>query len=208
VGNVLVIGAGRVGRTLIDILEERKHKIWLVDENRDICNEIATEKSIIVVHGDATDPSVLDDLNLEKKDYIFAVTGSDESNFLAGVYAKQAGAKKVICRVGTRRHAKLLEKLGIESAVSEFTLASELANRAGSPMIYKLLNPMESGLELVEKEIEKKMAGKTVAEVSKEKNIVMLALYHNSKFRAAKPNEKINEGSRYVMLRSRGLIDL
>jgi len=203
-GKVTIFGAGNVGKTLLEILEQRKHKIWVIDNRREICNELAAEKSSSIIHGDFTDPVVLDELNLKDMDYVFAVSGSEESNFLAGVYAKQAGAKKVICRVDSQKHSKLLEKLGIDSVISELTLASELANRASSPSIHKLLNPVESKLELVEKEAESSNVGKTTKEYEHDQNFSVIAIYNGDKFRLAKAAEKIQAGDKLIILRERG----
>jgi trk system potassium uptake protein TrkA len=203
-GKVAIFGAGDVGKTLLDILEQRKHKICIVDENREICNELASEKTAQVIHGDATDPTLLEELKLNEMDYVFAVSGVEEANFLSGVYAKQAGAKRVICRVKSQKHSRLLEKLGIESVVSELTLASELANRASSPIIHKLLNPAESKLEIIEKDVEKSAISKTVLEYESEQRFHVIALFNEGKFRLAKQNEKLVEKDKLVILRERG----
>jgi len=203
-GKVVILGAGNVGKTLLDILEQRKHKIWIIDERRDVCNELASQKSASVIHGDATDPTLLDELDLKDMDYIFAVSGSEEANFLAGVYSKQAGAQKVICRVDSLKHSNLLEKMGIESVVSEFTLASELANRVSSPIIHKMLNPTESKLELVEKDADKKLFGKSVREYTRDQNYQVIAIYNEGEYRLAKPLERFKEGDKLIVLRERG----
>lgn len=203
-GKVVIIGAGSVGKTLLDILESRKHKIWVVDENREVCNALATERAVSVIFGDATDPALLDELDLKEMDYVFAVTGTDETNFLSGVYAKQAGAKKVICRVRSVKNSRLLDKLGIESVISEFTLAAELANRVSSPAIHKLLSPQESRLEFVEKIADKGMHEKEICEIIKDKNTHAIAIYDGKKFRIAKQNEKVQEGSTIIILREAG----
>ncbi|MFH0927409.1 MAG: NAD-binding protein [Candidatus Micrarchaeota archaeon] len=203
-GKVLIFGAGKVGRTLLEILEGQRHKTCVVEQDRSICEDLASQKSITIINGDTTDPKVLDDLELGSMDYVFAVTGSEEANFLSSVYAKQAGAKEIICRVDSIKHAKLLEKLGIEAVVSEFTLAAELANRIASPSIYKLLNPAESKLELVEKEAEKGDLEKAIKDYEKGKNFHVVALYNDGKYRLAKQTEKIKEGDRLIILRENG----
>ncbi|MFH1306375.1 MAG: NAD-binding protein [Candidatus Micrarchaeota archaeon] len=207
-GKVVIFGAGNVGKTLLEILEARKHKLTIVDESREVCNKLASEKSISVIHGDATDPSLLDDLDLQDMDYVFCVSGSDESNFLSGVYSKQAGAKKVICRVKSLKHSRLLEKLGIDSVVSELTLAAELANRASSPTIHKMLNPAESKMELVEKIVDKGMHNKSIAELTRDKKTLAIAIYDGKKFIIAKPTERPKQGSVIVILRERGFLNL
>ena len=203
-GKVVIFGAGNVGKTLLSILEERKHKITIVEDRREICDEIATETSASVVHGDSTEPTLLDELELEEVDYVFAVTGSEEANFLCGAYAKQAGAKKVICRVNSPKHTRLLEKMGVESVVPEFTLAVELANRISSPVIHKLLNPLESKLELVEREADKKMVGQNPVDATNGKNFLIIAVYKDGRYKLAKETEKIPKDSTLILLKERG----
>lgn len=202
---VIILGAGNVGRTLLEILEQRKHKITIVDGNKDVCNEIATEKSALAVHGDVSDPKTLDELDLPKVEYLFAVTGSEEANFLAAIYAKQAGAKCIICRVDSLKHSRILETLGIESVVSEFTLASELANRASSPAIHSMLNPLESKLEMIEKKADKGMVGKSIRHLQEKKKYLIIAIKDaDDSFRLAFPSERLKEGSTIIILRERG----
>jgi trk system potassium uptake protein len=202
---VIILGAGNVGRTLLDILEQRKHKIIIVDEDKEVCNDIATEKSVLAVHGDVSDPKTLDELDLPKADYVFAITGTEESNFLSAIYAKQAGAKKVICRVDSLKHSKILDTLGIESVVSEFTLASELANRASSPAIHCLLNPLESKLEFIEKKADKGMVSKSIKHLQENKNYLIIAIREpDDSFKLAFPTERLKEGSTLIMIRERG----
>ena len=202
-GKVVIFGAGRVGTALLKLLEERKHKITVVEENKELCDELAEESSAMVIRGDATDPNLLDELKLNEMDYVFAVTGNEETNFLASAYAKHAGATRVISRVTSAKHSKLLERLGVESVVSEFTLAAELANRVSSPIIHRLLNPLESKIELIEKEVDRWSKGKTVAELDKDKNLTVAALFKENHFIIPNPDVVLEEGMKIVLIRKR-----
>ena len=199
----IIIGAGNVGRTLVNLIEDSAGNLLIVDENKDVCGQIATEKSITVIHGDATEPNLLDELELEDADNVFAVTGIEEVNFLVSAYAKQAGAKRVICRVKSSKYSKVLEKMGIESIVAEYTLATELANRISFPVIHKLLNPLESGLEIIEKPADKSMVGKTLQDIHLEPSSLVIAFYHDGKYHIATNMLEVSAGTVLVMLRER-----
>jgi len=199
----IIIGVGSVGRTLINLIEENAGTLLVVDENKDVCSHIATEKSITVIHGDATEPDLLDDLELEDADNLFAVTGTEEVNFLVSAYAKQAGAKRVICRVKSSKYSKVLEKLGIESIVAEYTLATELANRISFPVIHKLLNPLESGLEIIEKPADNSMIGKTLHDIHIDPSSLVVAFYKDNRYHIATNMVEVGPGTVLVMLRER-----
>ena len=202
-GKVVIFGAGRVGRALLKILEKQRHNVTVVEEKKDICDELAAESNETIINGDATNPELLDELKVKEMDYVFAVTGNEETNFLAAVYTKQAGAEKVISRVSDARHSLLLERLGVETVIPEFTLAMELANRVATPTIFKLLSPLESNVELFEKKVDRGMAGKKISKVNKDQRYNVIATFYEGKFHVAKPENALKEGMKIIIVRER-----
>ncbi|MDD5096443.1 MAG: TrkA family potassium uptake protein [Candidatus ainarchaeum sp.] len=200
---VVIFGAGRVGRGLLRILEKQRHTVIVVEENKDVCEEIAVESNATVINGDATTPELLDEIKIEGMDHVFAVTGNEETNFLASVYSKQAGAKNVISRVSEAKHSLRLQRLGVETVISEFTLARDLANRVSSPTIFKLLNPIESNVELAEKKVDGGMAGKMVADVNRQQKYNIVAIFHEGKFHVPGADAMLQEGMKIIIIREK-----
>jgi len=200
---IIIFGAGRTGNALLRILERGNNKITVIEQDKMICDELASETRAVVIHGDATEPELLDELKLREVNYVFAVTGNEETNFLSSVYAKQEGAGKVISKVSEAKHSLLLERLGVETVIAEYTLAKELANRVATPTIYKMLNPLESNVEMVEKMVDKDMAGKRVSKLNKDKGYVVISVFDEGKFTIAKSDQTLKEGTRVVILRER-----
>jgi len=200
---IIIFGAGRTGNALLRILERGNNKITVIEQDKMICDELASETRAVVIHGDATEPELLDELKLREVNYVFAVTGNEETNFLSSVYAKQEGAGKVISKVSEAKHSLLLERLGVETVIAEYTLAKELANRVATPTIYKMLNPLESNVEMVEKMVDKDMAGKRVSKLNRDKGYVVLSVFDEGKFTVAKSDQTLKEGTRVVILRER-----
>ncbi len=200
---IAIFGAGRVGMALLRALESQRHSITIVEEDAEVCEEIAAESKAMAINGDATDPKLLDELKVGEMDYAFAVTGNEETNFLAAVYAKQSGAKKVISRVSEAKHSLLLQRLGVEPAISQLTLARELANRVSSPTIFKLLNASESNVELVEKRVDSGMNGKTVQQVDRNPKSNVVATFQDGRFRVARHDDVLKEGMRIIMVREK-----
>lgn len=196
---IIVLGGGRVGKALLRILKGTKHKVVVVDLDRETCDEIAGEFDFEVVCCDATDPEKLEELRLGGADYLFAVTGHEETNFLVSVYAKQAGAKKVISRASEAKYSMMMERLGVEPLIPELTLARELANMVLSPLVYKMLDPRYSRVEIVEKEVDGGLKGKTVSEASKKLSIV--SIFRDDAFMQPKPETVLEEGMRLIVVR-------
>ncbi|MFH1107454.1 MAG: TrkA family potassium uptake protein [Candidatus Micrarchaeota archaeon] len=201
---VVILGAGKVGMTLLQLLEGTQHEITVVDRSKEVCDALASESRAVMVCGDCTDPQVLDSLRLKGKDYVVAVSGEEEVNFLAAAYAKQAGAKKVIARSHSRKHALMLQKLGIDALIPEMTLAKELANQIMNPTISLMLNPGDSNLELFEAEIPHKMDGKSVVEALRDPGVSILALFDGEKFTLPKPADELKAGVKAVVVSTSG----
>ncbi len=114
---IIIIGAGRVGRTLIRELKEDNHDIAVMDYDEDICKEISNEYDVLVFKGDVTSIDDLENINPKEYDVLICVTGDDEKNILGCLLAKEMGVEKVIARVSDPRLSRIAHKLGISEIV-------------------------------------------------------------------------------------------
>jgi trk system potassium uptake protein len=197
---IIVFGGGKVGRALVMSLG-KKIKATVVDIDREVCDLIAGESDANIICGDATDPELLEELKVGEADYVFAVTGSEETNFLVSVYAKHMNAKKVISRASEMKYSSLMERLGVEPLVPELTLARELANMVQNPLISLMLDPTDSNIEMVEKEVNGGMKDKTVHEVEDKNNFTIISVYHEGKFLFPSNDFKLKEGMKIVVVK-------
>ena len=200
---IVIFGVGRVGMNLIRLLKPAHAEIVLVDTDRDKCENLASEHNAVIVCGDCTDPDILEDLRLNQADYVFSITGEEETNFLTSLYAKQAGARHVIARCDSMKHSFVMEKLGVEALVPETTLAQELANRVLNPTIFKMLSPEEANLDLYEVSIPDNVRGRKVGDVFKQKDVTLLALYDGEKFTLPHGDDKI-QGKKAIIVSTSG----
>jgi len=199
--NIVIFGAGRVGRALMRILESHKFKITIVDESRAVCDEVAGETNATVICGDVSDPKLLEELKLDKSDFIFAVTGSEETNFLVSVYARHMNARRVISRASEARYSRLMEKLGVIPLIPETTLARELANAVLNPMISMMLDPAFSNVEMFEREVTGSLKDKTIKEANEKNNFAVISIIKDGKFLAPDPDCVLREGMTIVVVK-------
>lgn len=198
---IVIFGGGRVGRALLQTLKDGKHKITMVDSERNVCDEVAGETNANVICGDITDPKLLEELKLDEADYVFAVTGNEETNFLVSVYARHMKARKVVSRASEAKYSILMERLGVEPLIPEVTLARELANMVISPKITKMLDPKYSNIEIYEKEIDGGLRGKTVKEVAEKKKFVIISIHDGEKFLSPDPEFVLEEGMSIIVVK-------
>ncbi len=197
---VIVFGGGKVGRALVRSLG-KKINGTIVDIDREVCDLIAADSNANVICGDATDPELLEELKVGEADYVFAVTGSEETNFLVAVYAKHMNAKKVISRASEMKYSSLMERLGVEPLVPELTLARELANMVQNPLISLMLDPTDSNIEMIEKDVNGGMKNKTVQEVEDKGNFTIISVYQEGKFLFPSSDFELKEGMKIVVVK-------
>ena len=104
--NIVILGAGAVGGTLADTLNDHLHRITVVDENLAHLERLRRLDGVVTVAGNAADPSVLEQSNVAEADMVIAVTGRDEINIVASQVARSVyDTPKVIIRMRSKEYA-------------------------------------------------------------------------------------------------------
>ncbi|MBQ4084448.1 MAG: Trk system potassium transporter TrkA [Alphaproteobacteria bacterium] len=83
----IIYGAGQVGRTISKYLSDEKHQVVLIDENKEILDELSSKMDIQTIVGAAVDPSILEEAEAQSADMLISVTRNDERNMMACVEA-------------------------------------------------------------------------------------------------------------------------
>lgn len=99
--NIVIIGAGKVGRTLASALIAEDHDVTLIDNNPEMVARMQNSLDAICLEGDGAVADVQKEAGVEKAGLVIAVTPSDELNIFCCLIAKRLGAKQTIPRVRT-----------------------------------------------------------------------------------------------------------
>ena len=97
--NIIIVGCGKVGYTLVEQLSGEDHNIVVIDEKEEKVKSITDELDAMGIVGNGVSYQVLQEAGITDTDLLIAVTGSDEQNLLCCVIAKKAGNCKTIARV-------------------------------------------------------------------------------------------------------------
>ena len=120
--NMIIVGCGKVGMTLIEQLSKEGHDITIIDKNAAKVQEMSNLYDIMGLVGNGASYSVQMEAGIENADLIIAVTASDELNLLCCTVAKQVGDCAAIARVRTPDYSKeagyLREKLGLTMIIN------------------------------------------------------------------------------------------
>ncbi|HYD29899.1 MAG TPA: Trk system potassium transporter TrkA [Azospirillaceae bacterium] len=122
---IIILGGGNIGLCLAEEIEERYPQVSarIIEVNRERAQYIAQRLSrSMVLHGDALDPEILEEANVQTTETVVAVTNDDEGNILASLLAKRYGCRRVITLINKNTYASLVSTLGIDAVVSPRTI--------------------------------------------------------------------------------------
>ncbi len=127
---VMLAGGGNIGGQLAAKLE-KKVQVKVIEAFPKRARELsAILDSTIVLLGDAADPDLLIEENIESMDIFCALTNDDEANILSSMLAKRMGAKKVMSLINRGAYVDLVESGLIDIAISphQVTIGALLAH--------------------------------------------------------------------------------
>ncbi len=131
--NIIIVGCGKVGATLIEQLTQEGHDITIIDLNSKKIEAITNTYDAMGVVGNGASYSTQLEAGIEKADLFIAVTNSDELNLLCCTVAKRAGSLAAIARVRTPDYIKEVdyfsEKLGLAMIINPDFVSSRVMAR-------------------------------------------------------------------------------
>lgn len=188
---VMIIGAGRIARTLAVMLEKAGVKVKVIEKDRERCENMAQLLSgdSIAIYGDGTNVDLLAQEGITSADVVVFLTEDDKLNLMMAILAKHLGAKKTIVRVYRTEYADMIEELGVDVVVSARLLsASEVlafVRRGGVVSVSMLEGARAEAVEVIVQS-GAKVAGKKLMEVRLPKSCLVCAYVRKNK--AAIPN--------------------
>jgi len=184
VENIIIVGGGKVGIRLIELLKKQKnYSITLIDNHPEVIEAIKEKyEDVNIVNGDATNKKVLLEAGIEKCDIIVAATSIDEVNLLISMIAQNYNLSKIIARTANPTHIKMFKKLGLNEVISpELTACSNIEKLIIKPNIADLSISGKGDCELIDVTVKsKKVIGKSIGQISPKKDFIIVMCEKNN----------------------------
>lgn len=129
---IIIIGCGKVGRTLAELLVKEDHNVVMVDSSaerlRDFTDDVDAQRLV----GNGASIQTQKEAGVDTADILIAVTGSDEVNLLCCLIARRAGHCHTIARVRNPMYNQeitfIKEQMGISMIINpELAAAREIS---------------------------------------------------------------------------------
>jgi trk system potassium uptake protein len=117
--HIILVGGKNQNQFLIKPILERGHRVTIVHEDRNYCKKLARENQTTVVHGDGTNPIVLEDAGIDYANVIIAMTEIDAHNFvICQIAIEKYKLTKVLAVVNDPNNIEVFKQLGIKNVIS------------------------------------------------------------------------------------------
>lgn len=162
---IAVIGLGHFGLPLVQRLTEKGAEVLALDHNEDRV-ELVRDKVAHAVVVDTTDLRALSQLGLAEFDAVVVAIGDHfESSLLTTAHLQELGVKRIINRVLSPVHERLLKLMQInELIVPEGEAASQLARKLSLKGVIEHLD-VSDNYSIVEAQMPRWACGKTLQEM-------------------------------------------
>lgn len=126
---IIIVGAGRVGRGLTQELLNREEDCVLIDQSPAQL-QLAEGIPCPLIEGVPIDFDVLKSAGIETADFVIAVTDDDNINLSVAQIAQDIfGVKRVLARLHNRRKTEIYKQFNIETICSTDLIMSDVLRR-------------------------------------------------------------------------------
>jgi NhaP-type Na+/H+ or K+/H+ antiporter len=166
---VLIVGGGKVGRSLAERLEDRGENVVLIEQDVEVV-ETARNAGFTVHHGDGTDTEVLRAAGAENARVVAAATGDDDVNLLVSqLSASKFGSETIISRANNPANVDAFEELGVRTISAVDATAMTMDNFIERPAMADWMGEIGRTGDVQEVEVTaEQFVGRTIREIEPE----------------------------------------
>lgn len=203
VKKVMIIGAGRIGRNLATILEQKGISVKVIEKKPERCQDLAKIlKKGSVYCGEGTDIELLTEEGVGEADAVICLTDDDKLNLLLALLAKDLGAQKTIARVGRTEYIPLMEKVGVDVVLSPRLLTASVIlshiKKDKFVAVSLLEGAKAQAIEIIISP-HSKVAGKKLKDAKLPRNFLVGAVVHDTHVYVPNGDSILYEGDRVVV---------
>jgi len=98
-------------------LTKQGHEVIIIEVDKDKIDRLSDELDCSFVHGDASKPSILSQVNPKDCDFLFCLTDSDQVNIITALLGRSMGFKRVVPSIEDDELQQLCSELELEDTI-------------------------------------------------------------------------------------------
>jgi trk system potassium uptake protein TrkA len=204
--NIIVVGCGKVGQSIITLLASQGHDVSVVSGDPEAFANLPNDFTGFSTFGNPIDLDVLSRAGIENCDVFVAVTSDDNVNLMAVQIAKNIyNVGKVFARVNDQQKNDVFRSFGIETICPTNLTADALIPLINDHEHVTTVNHNGRLFVIMTSAIEKEHIGLRVSEINDllETNEVIAAIEHADKTvtKVAFSNPELKKGDKLILVK-------
>lgn len=215
--SVMIIGGGRLTHYLMERLTEKHMKVKVFESDEKKALELASEfPQAIVIHADGTDQELLREEGISHYDAFISLTGIDEENIIASMFAQSENVPKTITKTSRNTMAMILEKVGLDSSITPKRVIADiiirfvrsLDNAQGSNVItlHRLADNKAESLEF-QMAKESEALGIMLKDLKTISNAIIAYIIRGTELIFPGGNDALQEGDRVMVVTTKQFVE-
>lgn len=205
---IMIAGASPIGLALARRLEASDLSVVLVEESAELARAAADSLAeTLVIHGQVTDESILDEEDIRHVSTFVALTPDHETNLVAGLLAKQLGARRAFALVDNPALAHLIGEVGIDAVISPRLLAVSLAlQHIRGSRVHSVATLLEDEVEVLEAEVTEggMLSSRPLAELGLPRGVLIAALRRGDRILVPRGHDRLEAGDDVLFITTTG----
>ncbi len=210
VKNALIVGGGKIAYYLAEQLITMGIPVKIIEKNEARCemlSELLPKASVI--HGDATDQSILFEEGLAHAEAFVSLTDLDEGNILLSLFAKSQSKAKIITKVNRITFDEVVNGFNLGSIIYPKFITAEyivqyvraMQNSVGINVEtrYKIIENKAEALEFWVKE-DAPIVGIPLAKLNIKENVLVACINHKGRIITARGKDIVHVGDTVIIV--------
>ncbi|MDR2817465.1 MAG: TrkA family potassium uptake protein [Oscillospiraceae bacterium] len=179
--NILVVGCGKMGSQLTNLLYEKGHFVSVIDKNSENFEYLNSKFPGIVTQGIPIDLEALKKAGIEGCDALAAVTGDDNTNITVAQIAKKIfNVGRVIAAIQDPAKRKSYSNLGFFTICSTDVVVTAMESAIAGSYTDEILTFGQTSVHFSTSSVPKSCVGYAVSELKKNTQGQLFCVIHEN----------------------------
>ena len=203
------IGTGAIAVMTARILLKRGHEVVIIEQDKARIDALSEELDCGFIQGDGGKPAIQREADPDRTDFLFCLTGTDQSNIIASLVGRSLGFKRVVTRIDDPEFEHICIELGLEDTiVPTRTIGRYLADMFAGHDLLELSAMIKDEARVFSFVVKEDESG-SFESLDLPKDSRVICCYRDGKFRLPKPEDELQVDDEVVIItHSRNLPDL
>jgi trk system potassium uptake protein TrkA len=197
---IVFTGAGPVTRLAAEALAGWGHEVIVIEVDKKKIDLLSEELDCSFLHGDASKPGILDQVDPKSGDFLFCLTDSDQVNIITALLGRSMGFRRVIPSLEDAGLEHLCSELGLDDTITPSrTMSRHLQNMVQGLDNIQLSTLLKNGARFFSFTAAKEDAG-PVADLDLPEKARVVYYYRKEGFYFVEEDTRFKAGDEIVIL--------